>query len=125
MEWYTTFKLCQDSHNYFTENNMYGKFSNGTIHDIVNLNEKVFSANKKSWLVLCQYFGHRNCIFFQCANIIGIFKEVSKYLCASAIHEIMCDEKTCELLRTLLYNNKLSMVRLGIKIEPIFLLLIQ
>jgi hypothetical protein len=46
-------------------------------------------------------------------------------LCASAIHEITWDKKTCELLRTLLYNNKLSMVRLGIKIEPILLLLIQ
>ena len=37
MEWYTTFKLCQDSHNYFTEKNMYEKFSNSTIHDIVKI----------------------------------------------------------------------------------------
>ena len=80
MEWYTTFKLCQDSHNYFTEKNMYEKFSNNTIHDIVNVNEKVFSANKKSWLCFANIL----------AKEIAYFSNVLTFLAFSRKYQNIC-----------------------------------
>ena len=104
---------------------MYEKFSNGSIHDIVNLNEKVFSANKKSLLCFANILAIEIAYF---SNVLTLLAFSRKYqnICVQVLYMKLREiRKTCELLRTLLYNNKLSMVRLGKKNEPILLLLIQ